>query len=527
MSYGIRSYYMRACFIEKNRASRYDSYVMTNENKQLKYGAVISYIAIFINTLTALFYLPWMARKLGQSHYALYNLAFSFVNFFLVDFGLGMAVSRFAAKYRAEEADDKQNILIGTITKLYLAIDAVIIVVMVVVYFFIDVIYKGLTPEEIAVFKPLYLIMTAYSVLSFPFMSINGILTAYEKFVALKLCDLGQKLLTVGLIIFGLKTGHGVTFLIGANVVGGAVALFAKLLIVRKETPVVPDFRTRDPEILKGVLTFSIWTAVVSVCQRMVFTLAPTILGMVSNSREIALFSPANSLEGYFYMFAAAVNGLFLARISRYIAKNEEDKLFDLMVKVGRYQMVVMGLIFIGFLCVGRDFMRLWMGPEYQGAALCGILMFVPDLLLFTQQIANDTVIAKNEVKHYAYSNIGMAVICVVLSFILARPLGALGSSIAIAVSYFFTFVYMNVVYYKKLNLDIFTFFRKCYGSFVLPYAITIVLSKLVLPLIHNQGWIGLLVKAIFIAVVYLVSVWFLALNSEEKSRLMRRLHKA
>ena len=165
---------------------------MTNENKQLKYGAVISYIAIFINTLTALFYLPWMARKLGQSHYALYNLAFSFVNFFLVDFGLGMAVSRFAAKYRAEEADDKQNILIGTITKLYLAIDAVIIVVMAVVYFFIDVIYKGLTPEEIAVFKPLYLIMTAYSVLSFPFMSINGILTAYEKFVALKLCDLGH-----------------------------------------------------------------------------------------------------------------------------------------------------------------------------------------------------------------------------------------------------------------------------------------------------------------------------------------------
>ena len=73
---------------EKTTASRYDFCVMNNENKQLKYGAVISYIAILINTLTALFYIPWMARKLGQSHYALYNLAFSFVNFFLVDFGL-------------------------------------------------------------------------------------------------------------------------------------------------------------------------------------------------------------------------------------------------------------------------------------------------------------------------------------------------------------------------------------------------------------------------------------------------------
>lgn len=499
---------------------------MNNENKQLKYGAVISYIAILINTLTALFYIPWMARKLGQSHYALYNLAFSFVNFFLVDFGLGMAVSRFVAKYRAEEQEDKANTLVGTITKLYLAIDAVILVVMVVVYFLIDVIYKGLTPEEITVFKPLYLIMAGYSILSFPFMSLNGILTAYEKFVALKLCDLVQKLLTVFLIIIGLSTGKDVTFLIIANVLGGILAILIKLIVVKKETPIIPDFQTRDLEILKGVLTFSIWTAVVSICQRFIFTLAPTILGMVSNSKEIALFSPANFLEGYFYMLAAAVNGLFLARISRYIARNEEDKLFDLMVNVGRYQMVVMGLVFIGFLCVGTDFMRIWMGAEYESAAFCAILMFVPDLLLFTQQIANDTVIAKNEVKHFAYSNIGMAVICVILSFILARPLGALGSCIAIAVSYFFTFVYMNVVYYKRLNLDIFTFFKKCYGSFIIPYIITLILSKLILPFIHREGWIGLGMKALVITAIYFVAVWFLALKQDEKNIILRIFRK-
>ena len=512
---------------EKTTASRYDFCVMNNENKQLKYGAVISYIAIFINTLTALFYIPWMARKLGQSHYALYNLAFSFVNFFLVDFGLGMAVARFAAKYRAENEEAKANTLVGTITKLYLAIDAVILVVMVVVYFLIDVIYKGLTPEEITVFKPLYLIMAGYSILSFPFMSLNGILTAYEKFVALKLCDLGQKLFAVVLIIIGLSSGKDVTFLIIANVLGGALAILAKLYIVKTETPIVPDFETRDPDIMKGVLTFSIWTAVVSICQRFIFSLAPTILGMVSNSKEIALFSPANFLEGYFYMFAAAVNGLFLARISRYIAKNEEDKLFDLMVNVGRYQMVVMGLIFIGFLCVGKDFMRIWMGAEYEGAAFCAILMFVPDLLLFTQQIANDTVIAKNEVKHYAYSNIGMAVICVILSFILARPLGALGSCIAIAVSYFFTFVYMNVVYYKKLNLDIFTFFKKCYVSFILPYLITIVLSRLIISRLPAGGWLLLGVKALIISAIYIISVWLLALKPEEKKTLLKVFRKA
>ena len=97
-------------------------------------------------------------------------------------------------------------------------------------------------------FKPLYLIMAGYSILSFPFMSLNGILTAYEKFVALKLCDLGQKLFTVGLIIIGLSTGKDVTFLILANVVGGALAIFAKLIIVKTETPIVPDFKPGIPK---------------------------------------------------------------------------------------------------------------------------------------------------------------------------------------------------------------------------------------------------------------------------------------
>ena len=170
--------------------------------------------------------------------------------------------------------------------------------------------------------------------------------------------------------------------------------------------------------------------------------------------------------------------------------------------------------------------MGLWMGREYHGAALCAVLMFVPDLQLFTQQIANDTVIAKNEVKHMAYANIGMAVICVGLSFPLSSRYGALGSSIAIAVSYMFTFVYMNIVYYRRLNIDVFEFFRQCYSGFLLPYVITIALSLLVLPAIRINGWAGLAVKALIISVIYFVSIWFLALRDDEKKLITSRIPK-
>ena len=152
--------------------------------------------------------------------------------------------------------------------------------------------------------------------------------------------------------------------------------------------------------------------------------------------------------------------------------------------------------------------------------------MFIPDLLLFTQQIANDTVIAKNEVKQFACSNIGMAVICTVLSFPLSKRYGALGSSLAIAISYMFTFVYMNVVYYRTLHLDIFSFFRQCYASFLIPYAITIIASLIIIPYVHIYGWIGFAAKAIIITVIYTISIWSLSLKKEEKEILLKTIFR-
>ena len=72
---------------------------MSEENRQIKYGAMISYLAIILNSVISLAYTPWMANQLGKSQYGLYNLAYSFVRMFLVDLGLNAAVSRFVAKY--------------------------------------------------------------------------------------------------------------------------------------------------------------------------------------------------------------------------------------------------------------------------------------------------------------------------------------------------------------------------------------------------------------------------------------------
>jgi len=51
---------------------------------QRKYGAVLSYMSLFVNNIIGLLFIPFMLRMLGQAEYGLYSLVGSFVAYFIM-----------------------------------------------------------------------------------------------------------------------------------------------------------------------------------------------------------------------------------------------------------------------------------------------------------------------------------------------------------------------------------------------------------------------------------------------------------
>ena len=127
--------------------------------------------------VAGLIYTPWMITKIGQGNYGLYTLANSLITMFVMDFGMGAAVSRFVSRYNAEGNQKAVNNFLGVVYKLYFAIDIIIFTALIIVYFFIDTIYANLSAQEIETFKVLYAIVGMFSIVSFPFTNLNGILT--------------------------------------------------------------------------------------------------------------------------------------------------------------------------------------------------------------------------------------------------------------------------------------------------------------------------------------------------------------
>ncbi len=493
---------------------------------QVKMGAMISYFALGINIITGLLYTPWMVRQIGQANYGLYTLATSLIAIFMLDFGLGSAVSRFVSKYRAEGNQEAINSIIGVIYKLYIAIDIIVLVVLVGIYFSLDKIYVKLTPAELEQFKTLYIMVAGFNLISFPLSPLNGILNAYEKFIQLKLCDLFNKLFTVGLVVVALSFSTSVTTVVAANVASGIITLIIKMVIVKSQSPLCVDFRAGDKALYKTLFGFTAWTTITSIMQRFTHSFAPSVLGMTSSSIEIAVYSPAVVLEGYFYVLATAVNGLFLPRISRFIADKKENEILKLMIKVGRYQITVLGLIFIGFLCVGQDFMTLWMGPEYSRTYYCALIIIFPSLISCSQQIASTTIIAKNLIKYQAICHIFTGLLGLAVSYIASIYFGAVGVCIGTAVTALTNIVYMNTVYRRKAGINVFEFYKKCYLKAIPCYIIVAVISFVLISFISISGWMGLIIKSIIISVIYLAVFAFVYFTREDRNSILARFKK-
>lgn len=472
-----------------------------SEKKQFALGAILSYSSIAFGILAGLLYTPWVIRTIGDHSYGIYALALSVVNFFLLDFGIGAAVTRFLSGYYARGEREKASGFLGVVYKTLGIIAVAIALCLAAVSLLARQIYPLLGEDDLTLFRRLAAVLGVYSVVAFPFTPFNGILTANERFAELKACDLGHKLLSVGLIVFALKTGWGVYALAVCHVFSGGVFLLLKYWLVRRNTGQRAALRGWDRPAAKSLWDYSRWVAVMNVAHRCIFNIMPTVIAVLVGSAEVTLFALAATLEGYLFTVGEAVNGMFLPKMSRLMAREEDVS--ALAIRMGKFQITVIGLAFIGFACLGREFVELWMGAGYEQVWSCALLLMAPGLLSIPQQGARTALLAKGCVREQALVYAAVALLNLLLALALVPALGVLGGAVSVCIAYLVRTAGMNVLYRRQLFLDLGEWFKKVYGRWLPGAVITLGLGLVLSRFLPLSGWGGLAGKAVLICAVY------------------------
>ena len=105
-------------------------------NKELKLGVILSYLLIALNVLSGFLLVPFIIRGIGQSNYGLYTAASSLIAMFIVDLGLGTAITKFVSKYRVTSNQEEINKVTTVVFICFLFLAFVLLIIFSILFIF-------------------------------------------------------------------------------------------------------------------------------------------------------------------------------------------------------------------------------------------------------------------------------------------------------------------------------------------------------------------------------------------------------
>ena len=293
---------------------------------QLKAGAVLNYIVILLNTLVGLLYTPYMLRMMGQSEYGLYSLVASVIAYLtILDLGLGNAVVRYTAKYRAEGKQTEQYEMFGMFFILYIIIGAIALIAGSALYFNVDAMFGDtMTALELDKARIMMLLLVFNLAFTFPMSIFGSIITAYERFVFPRVVNIIRITLNTAVMICLLHMGYKAIAMVVVQTVFNVLTLILNYIYCRKELKIKMYFRKFKWGFLKEVAIYSFWIFLNVIMDRIYWSTGQFVLGAMVGTAAVAVFAVAIQLQHLYMQCSTAVSSVFLPKVTSMVTTSND-----------------------------------------------------------------------------------------------------------------------------------------------------------------------------------------------------------
>lgn len=489
---------------------------------QLRIGAVMSYVNMAVGSLIPMFYTPIMLELLGQSEYGLFKLAGTVVSYLsLISFGLGSAVVRYLVKYRAEGDKDGEERMFGLFNLIFLVIASITLVVGIVIAFNVGLIYdKSLSEIQLREMTTLVILLTISTAISFSATPYTAVVTCHERFIFLQLINLITTVLTPVVNLIVLSLGFKSIGMVVSSLVLTIVVRLIYVIYVRISINLKPRFKNMPTYLIKELLVFSFWIFVSNVVNQLYNATDTLIIGAVPALATIgvAVYNVGATFSGMVQSFTTGINGVLTPKINTMVFQNANNsELTDVVIRFGRIQCYIVGLICSGFISFGMPFILLWVGKDYIEAYYVAIILMIPLSIPLIQSVALNIIIAQNKHRFRSLVYLGIAIINVIGTILCVNQFGIIGAAVVSGVAYLIgPGLILNWYYWKIIGLEIPRFWKQILKIFIIPSIMT-VFSCILLQFITLDRWITLIIGVVIYSIVFGLLNWFVVMNDYEK----------
>lgn len=496
---------------------------------QRKLGSILSYLHIIISNTISLIYTPYMLNMMGQSEYGLYGTAGSFISYLTVlSFGIGGAYIRFNAQCRARRDREAEKRLNGMFLTVFSVLALLVMIGGLALTGFAGVLTENtLTQAELKKIQTIMLLLIVNMMLSFVCNVVMMALQAYEKYIFIRLVLLAMAIITPIINIIVLKNGGRAVAITAASLMLSVLSYAIFILYARKSIQMEFSFGHYDKNMLKEIFVFSSFLFLNSITDQITFSTDNVVLISVRGSVEAAIYTVGASFKGYFQQFSTSISSVFAPQINRIVAEHREmNELDEIFIRIGRIQFYVVSLILMGYVSIGRQFIRLWAGEGYENAFWIGLLLMIAVFVPAFQNVGLEIQKAKN--MHQARSVVYflIAILNVLLTIPFSMAWGGVGAALSTTICMFLgTVVFMNWYYDKHVGLDMKAFWKSIM-RIVPGYIIPVIAGALISRWMPMDNLMQVLSAALMICVVFAVSVWMFSMNEYEKELIRKPFAK-
>lgn len=440
---------------------------------QLKAGAILSYISIFMTFAVGLIYTPILIRMLGQSDYGLYSIVISLASYLtLLDMGLGNAIIRYVARNKQVGNEKLESDLIGQFLKFFLVISVMTMIIGSILYLQAPKIFqKSLSYSQTETAQVMILILTINYALSFPLNVYSAVVQAYERFIFLKVINIIRILVVPILSFVVLLAGAKLIALTIVTTVVNLLILSLTAFYSKWKLGVKTTFSPISKELKKDIYVYSLFIFISAIADKFYWQTDQILLGILENAKIVAVYAVAIQLILIFASLSTAISNLFLPRLSKIVSEGDNIPLLNRIFNdVSKYQFVIISLTFSGFIIFGREFIQMWAGNDFTSAYYIVIIIMIPFFGDLIQNLALMIMQAKGLYYFRAISLLICATANVFVSIPMIKLYGAYGTAIVTSVFIALSnVIVLNFYFHIKLKLDMIAYWKN-----IMKYSVSI-----------------------------------------------------
>lgn len=490
---------------------------------QIKTGAFLNYVIIFLTNVVGILLTPFILNHIGKNEYGVYTTIGALVGTIsILDLGLNNTIVRFVAKYRAENDKKGEENFLATTMIIYGCISLFIIILGVGFYPYIDTYFTKMNTEEIKIAKVIFSLLIFNLAIGLPGGSFTAICTGYEQFVFPKMRNIIRYILRSITIVAVLLYGGGAISMVIVDTLFNIIIIIITAYYVFKNLKVKFKIHNITKRFLKQIFGYSTWIFIFALVSVFQWKAGHWVLGRIATPEVLAIYGLGIVLGTYYGAFSTAISSVFLPRATKMTVGNASgEELTSMMIKIGRISFMVLMYILVAFALFGNQFVYLWVGKALgvEGSHeiwLIALLIMFAYTLPLLQGFGNSILEAKNKLAFKAILYISFLFLGVILGAFLGKSFGALGMISGTVIGWLIVQNVMNFYYHKVIGLNIFRFFKELLNKTILTVLLVFVIGYLI-NYIPGSGWLNFILKSISYSMVYAILMYLMGMIDFEK----------